>query len=445
VTLPAAFPPQITPPPLASPNLAGILDTALPPASPAPSTFSQLVSEFVADSAPAPVPTLVLPAPVLPAPALPAPILPAPILPAPNISPLPLGTHRSDTKNSPVPAKDKSQPPAVPIEVTVPITVPVKPLALVSTDNGGSDPQSAVPAPVSKADPPPLLTLQAPPILEVNIHLNQPDIPAPPVAPPQPPALREPVAINIDSDQPPIPPSDTKLPWTKVSPPTAEHRPAAAPVQSNASTNDTGTGAQQQTPQRENATPVAVDKSAREPASPHSHPTGSQPAQPQPIVSPAQPAHTTPSAPVSVQPVPEPALPLTREARPNPPAPATPVREEPPTVAGKSQVPMRSLSLEFTPDGARDIKVRLSEKGGDVHISLHGTDPALAGRLREGVGDLVGSLSKAGYDAEAWTPGRERQNQQRQAEPPKAPRSKSGRAGAQDFRGIFEPAIQEIV
>ena len=105
---------------------------------------------------------------------------------------------------------------------------------------------------------------------------------------------------------------------------------------------------------------------------------------------------------------------------------------------------MRSLALEFTPDGTRDIKVRLQERAGDVHISLHGTDPALAGRVREGVGELLGSLSSAGYDAEAWTPGQGHQQQQQQepedrTQPQKPPAS----AAAGEFDGYLQQPPEE--
>jgi hypothetical protein len=101
------------------------------------------------------------------------------------------------------------------------------------------------------------------------------------------------------------------------------------------------------------------------------------------------------------------------------------------------------MALEFTPDGAADVKVRLSERGGDVHISLHGTDPALAGRLREGVGDLVGSLSKAGYDAEAWTSSRDRQSQGREQDQRESTRHSNGNANAEEFSGILQQPSQE--
>jgi hypothetical protein len=133
-----------------------------------------------------------------------------------------------------------------------------------------------------------------------------------------------------------------------------------------------------------------------------------------------------------------------RDATPEPTAGSALPREESPLDQTKTQQPLRSLALEFSPDGAGDIKVRLSERAGDVHISLHGTDPSLAGRVREGVGDLVGSLSRAGYDAEAWTPGEGRQNQRQQPDQRQPARDSSSReADAEEFSGIFQQPIQE--
>jgi hypothetical protein len=147
---------------------------------------------------------------------------------------------------------------------------------------------------------------------------------------------------------------------------------------------------------------------------------------------------------VPVPPVPAPAPMTAREVKPEPPVSSSPLREESLIDQTKSQQPLRSLALEFTPDGAGDIKVRLSERGGDVHISLHGTDPSLAGRVREGVGDLVGSLSKAGYDAEAWTSDQGRQNQRQESEPRQAPRKTLRGTDADEFSGILQQPIQEI-
>jgi hypothetical protein len=134
-------------------------------------------------------------------------------------------------------------------------------------------------------------------------------------------------------------------------------------------------------------------------------------------------------------------LPPTRAA-----APEEPLKPEPATQ------PLKSLALEFTPDGAGDVRLRVSERAGEVHISLHSTDSSITGKLHEGVHDLVGSLSKAGYDAEAWTPKhswnsadansggqRQQQEERRQQQP------KSSNPDDEDFGGIYEQIpIQEV-
>ena len=105
------------------------------------------------------------------------------------------------------------------------------------------------------------------------------------------------------------------------------------------------------------------------------------------------------------------------------------------------------LTLELLDPGleARDVKLRLSERSGEVHISLHSTDQALSGRLHEGVRDLVGSLASAGYDAEAWTAGQGRQNSQRQPEGERKPRRDSAASESpDDFSGMLYQPIQEV-
>jgi hypothetical protein len=100
---------------------------------------------------------------------------------------------------------------------------------------------------------------------------------------------------------------------------------------------------------------------------------------------------------------PAPAAAHSAQSRPQPaPAPAASARADIHEPAKPQQQPLRSVSLEFTPDGAQDVRLRLSQRGGDVHISLHSTDTALTGRLRDGVQDLAGALNTAGYDADAW-------------------------------------------
>ncbi len=109
------------------------------------------------------------------------------------------------------------------------------------------------------------------------------------------------------------------------------------------------------------------------------------------------------------------------------------------------------MTLEFAPDNAGDVKLRISERAGEVHISLHSSDTSLGGRLHEGVHDLVGSLARAGFEAEAWTPGRDQQgndahqgNQHRQ-EQRRQPDAKQDDPDGEGFSSVFgEQTVQEV-
>jgi hypothetical protein len=129
---------------------------------------------------------------------------------------------------------------------------------------------------------------------------------------------------------------------------------------------------------------------------------------------------------------------------PDPPA-RSPIIEEPVERPSAANQPVRSLSLEFTPDGAGDVRLRLSERTGEVHISLHSSDTALGSRLHEGVHDLVGSLSNAGYEAEAWTPGQGQQQNRRDADEQQNHRTPSPDSGEGSFADIFEIPVQEVL
>lgn len=153
-------------------------------------------------------------------------------------------------------------------------------------------------------------------------------------------------------------------------------------------------------------------------------------------------AHTKIESP-ALAPVTAEAPPAIRDVKPAPTVSSALPVPEPAPAEPKAQAPMRTLALEFTPDGAHDIKVRLSEHSGDVHVSLHGTDPVLAGRVREGMSDLVGALSKAGYDAHAWSPGQGGQSSRRPPEQEKAGQRKSS-ASTEEFSGMLQIPIEEI-
>jgi hypothetical protein len=101
--------------------------------------------------------------------------------------------------------------------------------------------------------------------------------------------------------------------------------------------------------------------------------------------------------------------------------------------------PVRSVALEFTPDGARDVRVRFSERAGEVHVSLHSTDPSITKGLRDGVTDLASILANAGYDARTWASGGQPQDnpQARQEQAPRR-RSANSNAAAESFDGVLQ-------
>ena len=123
-------------------------------------------------------------------------------------------------------------------------------------------------------------------------------------------------------------------------------------------------------------------------------------------------------------------------------APAAPA--EPPAPEKGSAQPLKSVALEFTPDGARDVRVRLSERGGEVHVSVHSTDPSVTKNLRAGVSDLASVLEHAGYDAKAWAGARQQQENPQQQQQ-QAPQRRSNRTGApaEQFDSILQQPNQE--
>jgi trimeric autotransporter adhesin len=136
----------------------------------------------------------------------------------------------------------------------------------------------------------------------------------------------------------------------------------------------------------------------------------------------------------------------TLPAKAEAPAASTPSQAQELAESGKAQQqPLRSMSLEFSADGAQDVRVRLQERGGDVHISLHSNDAALSGRLRDGVDDLAGALSNAGYNADAWASGGGRQQQQqRDPEEQRQPQRRNDQnAAGKDFSGMMQQNSQE--
>lgn len=432
----------------------------------APSAFNQLVEQLVAESTePAPTPAVPVAAPQTARAKLPPisivapderlPDFPASPLPEQAILPTTPPSGRSQNSRS-VPISNTGNKQPAPVDVNVPI--PIAPRLLSPPPEGG-DSTEPRPVTVLNTEEPALMTLAPMPLLEVNIHLNAPESsPQPQTVKPHvvaPAAIARPVdtepaesAVATRAVQPETP-AQPSVTSTKSAPAVEAAIQSSAPNGQNAE----GCAGEKQNPEKAPPAPEVAD--ATPPVEQNPRAAAPVPAQQEAPFVAQHPVAFVEAAPLVSQNSPDASTPIsfstaatptiTRTETPEPVAGAATVTE-PPLEPAKAQQPLRSMALEFSPDGASDIKVRLSERGGDVHISLHGTDPSLAGRVREGVGDLVGSLSKAGYDAEAWTPSEGRHNQGRQPEQRQSARgtfSSSG-ADAEEFSGLLQLPVQEV-
>lgn len=375
--------------------------------------FSDLVEQIVADSTPAAAARLpVIKGSAAPA-AAPLPELPTPPLPAPFktldekvAASAPSAPRERDARKAAPAETSCAQAPALAVDHPV-LQIPLPPK--LQPHASGNEAESLKPLALSAQDAPSRIALEPKPMLEVKIHLD-------------PETATTPVTPHVSAPPPAEDPA----------PPHSDGPVAVQP----ASPQNAGSSLSQQNPQNQQPSTSRAAEHAnpiKEEISPAVHPDAAAPPAPAQL-----PAANAASAPVVQA---GPAAPIDTP-RPQHSAPGAPPQTNPAPDTARPPQPLRSMALEFTPDGANDIKVRLSERGGDVHISLHGTDPALAGRVREGVGDLVGSLSKAGYDAEAWTPSQGRQ-QGREQEPRQSAPQRKNNSGAGEFGNILQPPTQE--
>jgi hypothetical protein len=201
-------------------------------------------------------------------------------------------------------------------------------------------------------------------------------------------------------------------------------------------------------PQADTELPSTVTSGTQARAEQIVHAVGNAPGPPTIEPTLVQPALSTIAMPPTpVNPVPVINTNASSAPAPPPQAPGAHLADEPVSRQPEQHAqPLRSLSLEFAPDGAQDVRVRVAERDGDVHISLHSTDPAFSGRLSDGVHELVGTLANAGYDAEGWTQGQGRQDhsEQNQAPPDDPRRNRRGNSadqGTEDFDALVQQPI----
>lgn len=106
------------------------------------------------------------------------------------------------------------------------------------------------------------------------------------------------------------------------------------------------------------------------------------------------------------------------------------------------KAPLKSISLEFSPEGSADVQLKLSERAGEVHVSLHSSDANLNHQLRNGIGDLANALAGAGYEAEAWT------SQERGGRQPREqhqPSERQERKAGSMFQATLNDTPQEVL
>jgi hypothetical protein len=90
--------------------------------------------------------------------------------------------------------------------------------------------------------------------------------------------------------------------------------------------------------------------------------------------------------------------------QPETPPPETEDRNPPQTAPAPSSSPIKEMALHIaTPQGPA-VDVQLTERGGQLHVSVRTADEGLQTSLRQDLGSLVNSLEHSGYRAEAFTP-----------------------------------------
>ena len=73
--------------------------------------------------------------------------------------------------------------------------------------------------------------------------------------------------------------------------------------------------------------------------------------------------------------------------------------------AGRTSESVRNISLRLSTADQGSVQVRLSERAGELHVSVRTPDTGLTRGLRDGLPDLMGRLQVNGYRAETWQPG----------------------------------------
>ena len=62
------------------------------------------------------------------------------------------------------------------------------------------------------------------------------------------------------------------------------------------------------------------------------------------------------------------------------------------------------ISISVPAGDQQNVQVRLTDRAGEVRVSVHAPNEELAGNLRQDLGSLTAKLNQSGFSTEAFTP-----------------------------------------
>jgi hypothetical protein len=159
----------------------------------------------------------------------------------------------------------------------------------------------------------------------------------------------------------------------------------------------------------------------------------------------AQPAAASPAG-LSASPLGAPNARPDGQTRPERPAAA---EQLPPAATAPDDPPAKpaaahDIQLQVGGQGDSRIEVRVTERAGDVHVSVSTPDTRLAGELREDLPALASRLEQSGFRAETWHPAAGGDRQHPYEPPAGAAAQDAGSQSRQNGRdGQRDPQQQE--
>lgn len=311
-----------------------------------------------------------------------------------------------DAAETPAIHAGEGKPPAVvvaPVDVAPPPVIPVafalsSPRGEVATAFGKSGPNAG--RSVSTVAATQTQELQLAPDAAVRLIIKSPGEAAPPAEATAQAAGEPAISATIASELPPS--RDTKPESVKSAPPTEPSKP-----------REVDSPVRVEPPVRTSPAHALVESDAdRRVAGKKQPSTEAEAPLDTPVIRRSQEMALAPAVSPKIPDRPAaPALPQTQAA-------ATP--KEQVLADPLPKAPLKTMSLEFSPDGSGDVHLKLAERAGEVHVSLHSNDPAMNHQLRNGISDLASALAGAGYEADAWTSpdggGRQQREQSRQSQ-----------------------------